>query len=129
MTPINFKRTVTDSMDSAVLKLTEGLKKEGFGILTRIDLHDKFKEKLDKTIRPVVVLGACNPGMAYEVFLKSTDFACLLPCNAVIRDLGDGQLSIELAKPTVMMAALGDQDMVKMAAAADLSFQRVLEGL
>lgn len=126
---INFKRTVDGKVEETAQKLTEALKAEGFGVLTRIDFHAKIKEKLEKEIRPVVILGACNPQLAYEAYLRNSDVTSLIPCNAVIRELSPEKVSIELMKPSAMMEILGDDELVSLARTADARLQRVLEGL
>ena len=98
MQEINFKKEVSGEVETCVAKVTEKLKEQGFGVLNRIDLHTKIKKKINKDIRPTVILGACNPQLAYEAFLENPDVASLLPCNAVIRDIGEGRVSVELAQ-------------------------------
>ncbi len=127
MQKINFKKEMNGKFEEVVVSLTEELKTEGFGILNRIDLHKKFQEKLGKKVAPVTILGACNPKLAYEVYLANPDVASLLPCNAVIRDIGQGKISVELAKPTALMEMLGDSKLVEAAREADLCLSRVLE--
>ena len=119
MQKVNFKKEVSGEVETYVAKVTEKLKEQGFGVLTRIDLHTKIKEKINKDIRPTVILGACNPQLAYEAFLKNPDVASLLPCNAVIRDIGEGRVSVELDKPTFMMKMLDDSKLVELAQEAD----------
>lgn len=129
MSELNFKREVALSIDDAVAKLTQGLASEGFGVLTRIDFHTKMKEKLGKDVKPVVILGACNPQLAYEAYLKNTDITSLIPCNAVVREVAPGTVSVELAKPTMMMKMLGEQKLVTLAEEADKRLKSVLEKL
>jgi uncharacterized protein (DUF302 family) len=129
MNSVNFKREVSCSVDEAITRVGEALKTEGFGILTRIDFHLKIKEKLNKEMLPTVILGACNPQLAFEAFKKNPDVASLLPCNVVVRDLGTGKVSIEVAKPTAMMEMLGDQELVNLAKAADKQLAKVLEAI
>ena len=124
---VNMKREINATVEEAVERVTSALKTEGFGILTRIDLHEKIKEKLGKDLPPVVILGACNPQLAYEAFQYNSDVASLLPCNAVIRETGSGKVSIELAKPTAMMEILGDQEMVNLAKTADEKLEKALK--
>ena len=119
MQDVNFKKKVSGNVESCVTKVTEKLKEQGFGVLTRIDLHTKIKEKINKDIRPTVILGACNPQLAYEAFLENPDVASLLPCNAVIREIGEEQVSVELARPTFMMKMLDDSKLVELAKEAD----------
>ena len=119
MQEVNFKKEVSGEVETCVTKVTAKLKEQGFGVLSRIDLHAKIKEKINKDIRPTVILGACNPQLAYEAFLENPDVASLLPCNAVIRDIGEGRVSVELAKPTFMMKMLDDPKLVELAKEAD----------
>jgi len=126
---VNFKKEVSMGVEGAIEKLTTLLKGEGFGVLTRIDLHSKVKEKLGKDLKPVVILGACNPQLAYEAYQANTDVASLLPCNAVIRELQAGRVSVELAKPSSLMKILGDQKLVDLAKDADVRLERALEQL
>ncbi len=119
MPEVNFKKEVSGEVETCVAKVTEKLKEQGFGVLNRIDLHTKIKEKINKDIRPTVILGACNPQLAYEAFLENPDVASLLPCNAVIRDVGEGRVSVEFAKPTFMMKMLDDSKLVELAQEAD----------
>ena len=124
---ISFKRELMSDVDGAVERVTTALKTEGFGVLTRIDLHTKIKEKLGKDLRPAIILGACNPQLAYEAYQQNTDVASLLPCNAVIRDIGTGRVSVEFAKPSSLMMILGDPKLISLAKDADDRLQRVLE--
>jgi uncharacterized protein (DUF302 family) len=126
---INFRKEISMSVEKAVDLTTEALKREGFGILTRIDFHSKIKEKLGKDILPVVILGACNPELAYQAYQRNKDVTGLIPCNAVIRDLGGGSVSIELTKPSAMMEILGEEELVSLSKDADQTLKRVLEGL
>ena len=118
MNRINFKREIAATLDQAVERVTQALAAQGFGILTRIDMHSKIKDKTDKEIIPTVILGACNPMLAYE--------ASLLPCNAVIRELAPGKISVELAAPSAMMRILGDENLVQLADAADKKIELAL---
>ena len=126
MTTINFKREINDTVDHAIERATKALGAEGFGILTRIDMHGKIKEKTGKEIIPTVILGACNPMLAYEAYTANSDVASLLPCNAVIREVAPGKISLEFAKPTAMMQILGDTGLANLAREADVKIERAL---
>lgn len=127
MNGINFKREIADSLDQAVDRATKALAAEGFGILTRIDMHSKIKEKTGKEIVPTVILGACNPNLAYEAYIANADVASLLPCNAVVREIAPGKISLEFAAPSGMMRILGDQQLTELAKEADTRIQRALD--
>lgn len=126
MDSINFKREIPDTVDHAVERITRALGAEGFGILTRIDMHGKIKEKTGKDIIPTVILGACNPNLAYEAYVANSDVASLLPCNAVVREIAPGKISLELAAPTALMRILGDAKLTELACEADTRLQRAL---
>jgi uncharacterized protein (DUF302 family) len=126
MIEINFKREINATLDQAIERATKALSAEGFGILTRIDMHSKIKEKTGKDIVPTVILGACNPNLAYEAYTANSDVASLLPCNAVIREIAPGKISLEFAKPTGMMKMLGDARLVELAVEADAKIARAL---
>lgn len=126
MTNINFKREIADTVDHAIERATRALAAEGFGILTRIDMHTKIKEKTGKDIVPTVILGACNPNLAYEAYTANSDVASLLPCNAVIREIAPGRISLEFAAPTAMMKMVGDAKLVDLAREADARIERAL---
>ncbi len=126
MTSINFKREIADTVDRAVDRATKALAAEGFGILTRIDMHSKIKEKTGKDIVPTVILGACNPNLAYEAYNANSDVASLLPCNAVIRETAPGKISLEFAAPSGMMRILDDAKLTELAREADARIQRAL---
>ncbi len=129
MNSINLKRTVTGDLEGVISRLTESLKVQGFGILTRIDFHAKMKEKLGQDMPPVVILGACNPALAFEAYSRTPDVTSLLPCNAVVRELASGRYSVELAKPSSMMEILGDADLTEMACEADARLEKALEAM
>lgn len=127
MASINFKREISDSFDNAIERIIKALGAEGFGILTRIDMHSKIKEKTGKDIVPTVILGACNPNLAYEAYTANSDVASVLPCNAVVREIAPGKISLELAAPSGMMRILGDERLTKLALEADVLIQRALD--
>lgn len=129
MAVINFKKEVNGRVEQVVNKLTERLSMQGFGVLTRIDFHTKIKEKLGKDVPQTIILGACNPSLAYEAFLKNTDVTSLIPCNAVVREISKERVSVELTKPTALMAILGNKELERLAVEADAKLEKVLEEL
>jgi uncharacterized protein (DUF302 family) len=126
MNSINFKREISASVDEAVERLTSALAQQGFGILTRINMHSTIKEKTGKDIVPTIILGACNPNLAYEAYTANSDVAGLLPCNAVVREIASGRISIELTAPSAMMRILGDAKLVELAGEADKRIEMAL---
>jgi len=126
MSAINFKREIACTLDEGIERATKALAAEGFGVLTRIDMHSKIKEKTGKDIIPTVILGACNPNLAFEAYTADSDVASLLPCNAVVREIASGKISLEFIKPTAMMQVLGENNLVEMAKEADAKIERAL---
>ena len=127
MTDINFKREIDASLEQGIERATKALGAEGFGVLTRIDMHSKIKEKTGKDIIPTVILGACNPGLAFEAYTANSDVASLLPCNAVVREIAPGRVSLEFIKPTAMMQFLSDARLTELAREADAKIGRALD--
>ncbi len=129
MQSVNIKKEFSGEVEKVIPILTQALQKVGFGILTRIDFHVKMKEKLGKTLPPTVILGACNPQLAFEAYQRNPDVTSLLPCNAVVREVAPHRVSVELARPSAMMMPLGDAALVELACSADEKLQKVIDGL
>lgn len=127
MATINIKREIMDTVEGGVERVTRALAAEGFGMLTRIDMHTKIKDKTGKDIIPTVILGSCNPTLAYEAYTANPDVASLLPCNVVVREVAPGRLSVECALPSAMMLILGDADLTTLATKADALVERALK--
>ena len=88
-------------------------------MLTTIDFAAKLKEKLNVEIPPTIILGACNPALAYEVYQQTTDFLSLLPCNVVVREIASTNYSIEMLKPSQMVKQLENKNIDAMAQSMD----------
>ncbi len=89
----------------------EELKKQGFGILTEIDLQAVMKKKLDKEYLPHIILGACNPEYADKVLSIEPTISTMLPCNVTLRELSNGDVEIAMIAPSVAMGAVGNKDL------------------
>ena len=126
MKAISFKTEAPGQVEDAVKRITEVLKTEGFGVLTRVDLHTKIKEKLGKDLLPTVILGTCSPELAYEAYRTNTDVTSLLHCNVVVREVAPQRISLEIAKPTALMEILEDERLTQLAKQADERLARVL---
>jgi uncharacterized protein (DUF302 family) len=104
------------SFDEAVARATEALEKEGFGILTEIDVSATLKKKIDVDLPNYRILGACNPALAYEALKLENKVGTMLPCNVVVRDAGNGQMEVAAIDPVASMQAI-DNPALKLAAA------------
>ena len=129
MTPVNFKKEVLGTLDSTLQKVTVALQAGGFGILTRIDFHDKIKEKLNKEVEPTIFLGACNPQIAYDIFQIDKNITSLMPCNVVLRQVTPNRISVEVASPIAMVKMLGDSSLEKIGANAETKLRAILENI
>ena len=129
MSELSVKKTIETNLDDAIERTTKALAEKGFGILTRIDMHKKIKEKIGKDMEPVVILGACNPNLAYEAYQLNSDVAGLLPCNAVLREIAPGTISVELTKPSSLMTILNTQELVDLAGKADELISSALDSI
>lgn len=92
--------------DKAVEVATEELKKEGFGVLTEIDVKSTLKKKIDVDFPRYVILGACNPTLAHQALTAQPDIGLLLPCNVVVAEGPDGKAQVSALKPTVVFSRL-----------------------
>lgn len=120
-----FSKTVSLSYDEAIEKVTEELKKEGFGVLTTIDVKDTLKKKLDVDFKKYIILGACNPPFAHKALTAEEEIGLLLPCNVIVYEK-DGGTVVSIFDPMVMMAVLENNKMKSIAEEVQARLQRVI---
>ena len=129
MSKYYFNKTVDLSFEDAIAKVTEELKKEGFGILTEIDMAGTLKKKLDVDLRPYKILGACNPPFAYKALQAESHIGIYLPCNVIVQDVGDGKTEVAAVDPLVAMSRVENPDLEPVAKEVRAKLQRVIENL
>ena len=129
MTPYAFGRTVDVPYAEAERRVRAELQKEGFGVLTEIDVRQKFQEKLGKEFRKYVILGACNPAMAYEAFGRELNIGTLLPCNVAVYAGDDGRTVVMVMDPVAALSMVGNPEMAEMAKIVKEKMARVLAAL
>ena len=122
--------TVPLEYASAVERAKEALAKEGFGVLSEIDVAATLKKKLDVDFRPYVILGACNPPLAYRALTAERDIGLLLPCNVVVyADDAPGRSVVAVMDPVQALELAGNEEIRPLAAEVKTRLTRVLEAL
>jgi len=123
-----FKKELLLPYEEVVAKVTEALKKEGFGILTEINIKDKLKEKLGVDFNKYVILGACNPPNAYRALLAELDIGLMLPCNVIVYESG-GKSVLAVIKPSVAMQMIDNESLAKTAVEVEGLLKKVFDAV
>ena len=124
-----FTKTLATSFDEAIQRVTDALKTEGFGIISEINMHDKFKEKLGVDFKKYRILGACNPGYAYKAVNLEEKIGTMLPCNIIVIDKQDGTTEVSAVNPVASMMAIHNPALEPIAGEVTEKLRRVIEGL
>ena len=117
------------TFEEAILKTTEALEKEGFGVLTEIDLKKTFKKKLNVDFQNYKILGACNPTFAHKALQAEDKIGTLLPCNVIVQEKEDGFIEVSAVDPMVSMQAVINRDLMGIANDVSKKLKRVIEDL
>ncbi|MDV3238557.1 MAG: DUF302 domain-containing protein [Gammaproteobacteria bacterium] len=120
-----FNVKVKEGFDQAVQRVTEELQKEGFGVLTEIDVKATLKKKLDIDQRPYKILGACNPKLAHQALSADPDIGLLLPCNVVVREEADGSVTVAFMDPAAVLKLVEKEGVAELAQEVRGRLQRV----
>jgi len=129
MTKYYFNKTIELPFEEAIMRVTEELKKEGFGVLTEIDVTSTLKKKLDVDFRPYRILGACNPPFAHKALQAESHIGIYLPCNVIVQDAGNGKTEVAAVDPLVAMSRVENSDLELVAQEVQAKLQRVIENL
>ena len=120
------EKILNTDFESAIDQVTEALKTEGFGVLTEIDLKDKFKEKLGTDFRNYRILGACNPALAYQAIQKEDKIGTMLPCNVVVQEIDDEIIEVAAVDPYVSMQGVENEELAAIAESVRNKLERVI---
>ena len=125
----NISKKMDCTFDEAIQRVTGELKKEGFGIISEIDLKDKFKEKLNIEFRNYKILGACNPALAYAAIEQEDKIGTLLPCNVLVQEHQTGGVEVSAINPLESMSAVDNANLQSIAAEVTGKLKSVMERL
>lgn len=124
----NYKQQVSMSYVQAIARVTEELKKEGFGVLTQIDVKQTLKAKLDVEFDDYIILGACNPQLAYQALSAERDIGVLLPCNVIVYSQ-QGKTFVSAILPTVQLGKVGNPELEPVADQVEAKLKRVIDAV
>lgn len=122
-------KTIRSNFDRAVELVTDALKKEGFGVLSEIDMQQKFKEKLNVDFRKYKILGACNPPNALKALQHEDKIGTMLPCNVIVQEIGENQVEIAAVDPVASMMAIENEQLAGIAVEIKAKLERVIASL
>ena len=127
--PYYYSKIISGKFDDVVAKVTDELKKEGFGVLTQIDVSQTLKNKLNVDFRPYKILGACNPPFAYKALQTEGKIGVMLPCNVIVQDRGNGAVDVAAIEPMTSMQAVKNPALEQIAAEIQEKLHRVIDAL
>ena len=128
-TKFGFGKPVDLGFDEAIETVTEELEKEGFGILTEIDVQATLKKKLGEDMPPYRILGACNPPLANQAVSAVPEIGLLLPCNVLVREDDQGKVHVSFMDPGSVLGLVDNPDVVPLAEQVKAKLERVLSAL
>ena len=128
-TKFGFGKAVDLGFDEAIETVTEELAKEGFGVLTEIDVQATLKKKLGEDMRPYRILGACNPPLAHQAVTAVPEIGLLLPCNVLVREDDEGKVRVSFMDPGSVLGLVDNPDVEPLAEQVREKLERVLAAL
>ena len=121
--------TLETDFDEAIARTESALKRERFGVLTRVDVQQTLKDKIDVDFRPYTILGACNPKLAHEALQLEDKVGTMLPCNVVVQQKDAGRVEVAAINPTASMQAIDNPQLKKAAETVREKLFRVIDSL
>ena len=122
-------KTLETPFEAAVEKVTEALKKDGFGVLTEIDMQATMKKKLDVDMQKYRILGACNPPLAYKALQAEDKIGLMLPCNVIVQEVSGGGTEVAAIDPVASMQAVNNPKLGEVGAQVREKLKRVIDSL
>jgi len=124
-----FSKVSNKDFENTITDVTEELKKEGFGVLTQIDVKETLKKKLDVDFRKYKILGACNPQFAYQALQNESEIGTMLPCNVIIQETSGGKVKVSAVDPVASMMAIKNEKLGEVATQVRAKLQKVIESI
>lgn len=124
-----FSKILNTDFDTAILSVTEELKKEGFGVLTEIDVKETMKKKLDVDFRRYKILGACNPVYAYKALTAEPHIGTMLPCNVIVQEHEKNKIEVSAVDPVASMMAIKNEQLGSVAVEVQGKLKKVIDNL
>lgn len=124
-----FAKTLAGPFDAVVPLVREALQREGFGVITEIDVQATLKSKIGVDFRPYLILGACNPAMAHRALQIEDKVGAMLPCNVVVQALPSGEVEVAAIDPVASMGAINNQILMQLAGEVAEKLKAVVTGL
>ncbi|WP_445955215.1 DUF302 domain-containing protein [Yeosuana sp.] len=124
-----FNKTLNGNFDQIIEKVTEELKKEGFGILTEIDVKETLKKKLDIDFKKYKILGACNPPYAHKALVAEDKIGTMLPCNVIVQEISKGIVEVAAVNPMASMQSVENEALKDIAQEITAKLENVIEKL
>ena len=124
-----FSKTVDMPFERAIARVTEELQKEGFGVLTEIDVKATMKKKLDVDFRDYVILGACNPPFAHRALEAEDKIGTMLPCSVIVQDCGEGRVEVAAVNPVASMQAIQNPALEDIAVQVQARIKKVVDSV
>lgn len=124
-----FNKTLKGSFEEVITRVIDELKKEGFGILTEIDVKETLKKKLDVDFKKYKILGACNPPFAFEALKSEDKIGTMLPCNVIVIEQAPGQIEVAAIDPIASMQAVSNPNLGKVANEVQRKLKKVVDSL
>ncbi|MCK5451724.1 MAG: DUF302 domain-containing protein [Candidatus Omnitrophica bacterium] len=125
----SFNKILDMSFDDALKRVVDELKKEGFGVLTDIDVQKTLKKKLDVDFRKYRILGACNPSFAYKALQAESRIGTMLPCNVIVQETERGEVEVSAIDPISSMQAIENPELQDIANQVQAKLKKVVESL
>ena len=124
-----YNKTVNGTFDNVIDKVTDLLSKEGFGILSEIDIQQTLKNKLDVDFKKYKILGACNPPFAYKALIAEDKIGTMLPCNVIVQELGENKIEVAAINPLVSMQSVKNTELNEVAEKVSEKLKAVINNL